>query len=980
MHCLFKKYFIIQILLILGIVSGLHAQLSLNYMSTVAVGGTTNTEPVGQGISNHGPYIAQGKIWVFYSDGTNAVVRTKQPEEGGTWSSAQTLFPAAQGGNFNTAFDGEYFHFIRVENGESVKYRRGRAQLNGSIMLDPEVEIWNDPVLVVTDWLLSIAVDYLKRPWVVIQANNGVNFKPVVLSSVNISGGWQNRPGFPKDLNNSVSGTNGWWHGAAVNAFEISKGRILFSWFDQTGTPGIKARLWLEDSLNPGGEGSLGSLESTGLPFISHLTRTSPVSPDGIVVLLNNESSVARRGNNGTWVDVTPGGIDNVDFNSLSIYNDAIRIWGISGSNIIYKETTNNGNSWGQSTGKWTSTSPNSMVASHVKGSYGNHHAVLWRSGSSPYNINMGIEGTKTLPSIPILVFPQNGSSDHGKDLNFVWNSAILGHKYDLQVSTQSDFASTLINEVGITDTSIAVNDLALNVDYYWRVRTVTDWGRMSDWSAVWTFKTVGIPPSPLLSSPENGAIDQPSTLILSWNETAGAETYQIQISTVSNFSSTFTDQNSLTDTSYQVDGLDPERTYYWRVRAKNSFGDGNWSQVWNFTTRTGIPLPPVLASPEDGTSDTPTTLTLSWEVSAGAGSYRVQVSKDINFASTVINIGSISTTSYEATNLEHSTTYYWRVNATNASGTSMWSTIRSFTTIIAIPEVPVLVAPVNQAEEISTKPLLDWNTADRAESYGLQLATDSTFNNIVHNITSIDSTSYRISDELNAFTVYYWRINANNISGTSDWSAVRRFTTGQAFPVAPSLVSPEPGTTEVTNTLFLWNAVATATQYHIQISESSDFSSPTIDNNAVVNTFYTTLSLVRFTQYYWRVRAISPVGAGDWSSVWNFTTGDIVSVEQIDNELPTHFALSQNYPNPFNPTTSIRFSLPSEVSVRLEVYNMLGQRIATLIDGASYHAGNYQYTWDGQDDSGNSVSSGMYIYRITAGEYSELKRMILMK
>jgi hypothetical protein len=138
----------------------------------------------------------------------------------------------------------------------------------------------------------------------------------------------------------------------------------------------------------------------------------------------------------------------------------------------------------------------------------------------------------------------------------------------------------------------------------------------------------------------------------------------------------------------------------------------------------------------------------------------------------------------------------------------------------------------------------------------------------------------------------------------------------------------------------------------------------------------YEATNLQKFTQYYWRVRAISEVGAGDWSAIWSFTTGDIVSVERFGNEIPKEFALGQNYPNPFNPTTNIRFALPSEATVRLEVYNMLGQKVATLIDDQHFNAGVFEAAWNARDDAGREVSSGIYIYRISAGDHVDLKRM----
>ena len=95
--------------------------------------------------------------------------------------------------------------------------------------------------------------------------------------------------------------------------------------------------------------------------------------------------------------------------------------------------------------------------------------------------------------------------------------------------------------------------------------------------------------------------------------------------------------------------------------------------------------------------------------------------------------------------------------------------------------------------------------------------------------------------------------------------------------------------------------------------------------------------------------------------------------------QVPTEYALKGNYPNPFNPTTTIAFDLPEATDVRLEVYDMMGRRVATLVD-AQLAAGSYESVWDARSDSGTSVASGVYIYRIQAGSFVSVSQMVLLK
>jgi hypothetical protein len=94
---------------------------------------------------------------------------------------------------------------------------------------------------------------------------------------------------------------------------------------------------------------------------------------------------------------------------------------------------------------------------------------------------------------------------------------------------------------------------------------------------------------------------------------------------------------------------------------------------------------------------------------------------------------------------------------------------------------------------------------------------------------------------------------------------------------------------------------------------------------------------------------------------------------------LPKEFALSQNMPNPFNPSTVLSYALPKDAKVNLAVYNVLGQHVATLVDDFQ-RAGNQTVTWDGTDVRGNQVSSGVYFYKLRAGDFTDTKKMLLLK
>ncbi len=98
-----------------------------------------------------------------------------------------------------------------------------------------------------------------------------------------------------------------------------------------------------------------------------------------------------------------------------------------------------------------------------------------------------------------------------------------------------------------------------------------------------------------------------------------------------------------------------------------------------------------------------------------------------------------------------------------------------------------------------------------------------------------------------------------------------------------------------------------------------------------------------------------------------------------IEALLPLRPDLEQNYPNPFNPSTSIPFALPNRASVRLSVFNVLGQRMRTLLNGP-VEAGYHQMAWDGRDDTGRQVGAGVYFYRLESGQFQQIRKMTLVK
>jgi hypothetical protein len=95
--------------------------------------------------------------------------------------------------------------------------------------------------------------------------------------------------------------------------------------------------------------------------------------------------------------------------------------------------------------------------------------------------------------------------------------------------------------------------------------------------------------------------------------------------------------------------------------------------------------------------------------------------------------------------------------------------------------------------------------------------------------------------------------------------------------------------------------------------------------------------------------------------------------------QIPDKFDLHQNFPNPFNPETEIRFDLPEEAHVQVIIFDLLGREVRTLVD-KNAAAGYHSVVWDGRDNSGQAVASGVYLYRMSAGNFREVKKLTLVR
>jgi hypothetical protein len=243
-----------------------------------------------------------------------------------------------------------------------------------------------------------------------------------------------------------------------------------------------------------------------------------------------------------------------------------------------------------------------------------------------------------------------------------------------------------------------------------------------------------------------------------------------------------------------------------------------------------------------------------------------------------------------------------------------------------------------------------------------------------------------------------YWKVVAFDNGGLatgstqSDWS----FLVSIPEPPLPfSLLSPADGdTVETVTPVLTWENSSDPdpgddVTYTLWYDDNPTFDSPVVIGG-LTETSFATPTLNNETSYWWKVFAVD----GDQletesSETFGFYVLIPTGIGDEGGErlpgIPKAFALAQNYPNPFNPSTSIRFDIPAvetsggAVPVRLEVFSLRGQRVRTIVDDVR-EPGRYVAHWDGRNDQGERVGSGIYLYRIQAGTFGAARKMVILK
>jgi hypothetical protein len=367
------------------------------------------------------------------------------------------------------------------------------------------------------------------------------------------------------------------------------------------------------------------------------------------------------------------------------------------------------------------------------------------------------------------------------------------------------------------TATTFEPGTMSNNTTYYWRIDEINTGGTTT--GNVWSFTTIVAAPSQATNpSPADSVTDVDINADLSWTAGSGSTSSDVYFGTTS--PGTF--QGNQTATTFEPGTMSNDTTYYWRIDEINS-GGTTTGTVWSFTTIVAAPSQATNPSPADSATDVAVSADLSW--TAGSGS----TSSDVYFGTTSPGTfqGNQTATTFDPGTMANGTTYYWRIDEVNASGTTT-GVVWSFTTIVAVPGQASSPNPADSATNVDIDADLSWTAGSGSTSSDVYFGTTSpgTFQG---NQTATTFEPGTMSND----TTYYWRIDEINAAGTTTGNVWSFTTETAAGPVTEEFGDATntdyPGTIDDT-----WTNVGTATTNYSTATRLNTYTWPV---NTVANT-----------------------------------------------------------------------------------------------------------------------------------------------
>ena len=399
------------------------------------------------------------------------------------------------------------------------------------------------------------------------------------------------------------------------------------------------------------------------------------------------------------------------------------------------------------------------------------------------------------------------------------------------------------------------------------------------------------------------------------------------------------------------------------------------------------------LLSPTDQSTIHDTLTELMWNPSYDCDKNDI-VKYTVYYGKTIASINTIDvdtcTSLQLASTFLDNNTYYWKTVARDLNGVTRENTggYHSFKVNYGndTPSSPTPLTP-DSVVVLNLSPQFIWNSSfdpdpDDSVFYKLILWNENSIDSVI-----CDTNALTFQDSLEDNSEYSWEISAFDNHGSSSNSIETKFWIN-LFPEAPAIFSTlSPKNHEVLTESFVhlsWQKAhdpdpLDQVSYTLRYKSTHQDSSVWHEIETGLDTSLN-LELALSNRYEWQVIASDELGfeiASDSSKIMSFDVGYISEISQ--NSIPEEFTLKQNFPNPFNPTTRLQYGLPETSNVKFIIFNVMGRKIKEW-SIPNQTPGWYEIVWDGTDTQGNTISTGIYIYTLSANNYIETKKMIFMK
>ncbi|MBI5640636.1 MAG: hypothetical protein HZA17_09445 [Nitrospirae bacterium] len=500
--------------------------------------------------------------------------------------------------------------------------------------------------------------------------------------------------------------------------------------------------------------------------------------------------------------------------------------------------------------------------------------------------------GCTTAPGIPTVSDPGT-SVNSGQSYTLAW-SATGATGFQICEATNPDFTGALCSTMtGVSAGSANYSHtVTATTTYYYRVTASNSCG-ISAWSGtqdiVVSAGTGGggctTPGVPMLPDP-GMSVTSGTGYTVSWNAAPGADSYEICEATCTSF--TGETCTTVTGTSNSYNHTETSTTtYYYRVRSINTCGTSGWSSTRDMMVSAGssggggctaAPGIPTVGDP--GTSvNSGQSYTLSWSAT-GATAYEICEATNPDFTGALCS--TMTGVSAGSANYSHTvtatTTYYYRVKASNSCGFSPWSGTQDIVVSAGsggggctAPGAPMVYDPgmsVTSGESYT----VNWNPVTGADSYEICEATNTSFAGETCETVTAPALSNSYSHTVTTTTTYYYRVRSVNTCGSGGWSSTRDMTVsagsssgGCTTALRPMIYDPGMSVNSGSSYTVSWNGVTDATRYEICESTDRSFAGGICVTVARTSNSYSHTVPVT-TSYYYRVRSMNTCGVSGWS------------------------------------------------------------------------------------------------------------------